>query len=203
MKKIKVYSVKTKTVKEVSLPKELSGKVNTKLLAQALRVYEDGEHVGLARARTRGEVARTKRKWFRQKGTGRARHGAQSAPIFVGGGVAHGPKGEHRKLELSRKMRLAALKSAYGLKVDEGKLLVVEKIGSLKKTKEAGEFMRRFLSKGEKYTLLLADENRGVKRVFKNIKDGKIELLRDMNAYKVYFGGLLVIDSEALERKKK
>src|SRR5690554_4960009 len=81
-------------------------KANPTLLAQAVRVYLSNLRQGTSKVKTRSEVSRTRAKWYRQKGTGNARHGARSAPIFVGGGVAHGPNGQQNWTKsLSRKMK--------------------------------------------------------------------------------------------------
>ena len=98
MSKVNAFSAKGIKQAEVSLPKQFAEKENLSLLSQAIHIYRDRAHIGLAKTKTRGEVARTTKKWYRQKGTGGARHGARSAPIFVGGGTAHGPKLARREL---------------------------------------------------------------------------------------------------------
>jgi len=203
MKKIKVYSTKTKTVGEMSLPKDWVEKVEEQLLAQALRVYEDRQHRGLARTKTRGEIARTTRKWYRQKGTGRARHGAQSAPIFVGGGKAHGPKGMKRELKLPKKMRERALKMVIGLKLQEGALVAIEGISGIKKAKEARAFLDRFLEKGRKFTLVLDNGNWERKRFWRNLDGGNLVRAGSLNAYQVFMGGTVVLDKEMFAKKGK
>src|SRR5260221_12210434 len=67
--------------------------VNNGVIAQAVRVYLSNQRQGTSKVKTRGEISRTKKKWFKQKGTGNARHGARTPSLFVGGGVAHGPSG--------------------------------------------------------------------------------------------------------------
>ena len=77
----------------VELPAEIfEVEVNTGLMHQAYVRQMANARLGTHKVKSRGEVDLTKAKWYRQKGTGRARHGARSAPIFVGGGVAHGPQ---------------------------------------------------------------------------------------------------------------
>lgn len=83
-------------------------KPNQALLAQAVQIYLARARQASAKVKTRSEVNRTKKKWFKQKGTGNARHGARTAGIFVGGGVAHGPNGQqHYKLNLAAKTQLS------------------------------------------------------------------------------------------------
>ncbi|MEI6690522.1 MAG: 50S ribosomal protein L4 [bacterium] len=105
-------------------PKVFGEKVNTALLAQAIRIYTENSHQGTSKVKTRGEVNGSTRKIYRQKGTGNARHGAKYAPIFVGGGVAHGPTGVRTDpLILPQKMRKAALASALLLKVQDESII--------------------------------------------------------------------------------
>ncbi len=105
-------------------PKVFGEKVNTALLSQAMRIYIENSHQGTSKVKTRGEVEGSTRKIYRQKGTGNARHGDKYAPIFVGGGVAHGPTGVRTiPLVLPQKMRKAALASALLLKVQDDSIV--------------------------------------------------------------------------------
>ncbi len=181
---------------------------NKKLLAQAIRVYSDRKHPGLAKVKTRGEVSISTRKIYKQKGTGGARHGAKSAPIFVGGGVTHGPRGLKRRLKLSRKIGQKALNIALNMKAEEKRLIVVSNLSSLKKTKEASVLLGKVMknvsgSKNPNLTLILARKNKGVERVFRNLKNVSIAFSDDLNAYEVYFGGLVIVDADSLEEGRK
>jgi large subunit ribosomal protein L4 len=200
MSKVKLYSLKLKKTSSFTLAKEFTGDINESLLAQALHVYRDRTHAGNSKVKTRSEVNLTKAKWYKQKGTGRARHGAKSAPIFVGGGVAHGPKGVKRSLALPRKMKQKALTSALSLKVKQKAVAAVGDLSAVKKTKDAKALID-LIRTGEKankgrLTLVVSGKNGGVYRYFKNIADVGVERYSDLNAYKVYFGGRLIIDAE-------
>ncbi len=106
------------------------------LVAQAVRVQRSNLRQGGAVTKNRGEVNRTGRKMWKQKGTGRARHGDRTAPQFVGGAKAHGPTGEENyKLRLNRKMRRGALGSVLSEMVRGGRVTVVESLPEIKKTK--------------------------------------------------------------------
>lgn len=178
--------------------KKKSSKVNMSLLSQAIRIYEDRSHPGLNKAKTRGEVSRSTRKIYKQKGTGGARHGAKSAPIFVGGGVAHGPKGVKRILELPRKMAKGALLEAFKQKEEMGKLFIESKISGLKKTKEAKALLDKLLGdkswKGK--VLVVLDQGEGESgRAFRNIEGVKIIPPRALNVYEVFKVGAVVMDT--------
>jgi large subunit ribosomal protein L4 len=97
------------------------------LLAQAIYVYQENSHVGVSKVKTRGEINLTKHKAYKQKGTGNARHGAKSAPIFVGGGVVFGPRGlKLTPKSLNKKMKIKALLGALSLYQKEERLSVLE-----------------------------------------------------------------------------
>lgn len=123
-----------------------TGEVNEVLLAQAVRVYRANSRQGTAKVLARGEINRTKKKWFKQKGTGNARHGARTPSIFVGGGVAHGPRGnQNHDLKLSAKMKKSAMLSALSLQKNQVSL--DEKVMSVSgKTKEAAALFDKKLS---------------------------------------------------------
>jgi len=204
MAKVDVYSISGIKKGTMDLPKEMSGKVNTYLLAQAIRIYEDRFHLGLAKSKTRAEVAISTRKIYRQKGTGGARHGPRSAPIFVGGGVAHGPKGIKRVLTLPKKLRKSALNTALNLKVENGYLIVVDELASLSKTKVAYALIEKIIEtlkdgkKNLKFTFVLTKENKSANLALRNIKNVEVTTFMNLNAYQVYFGGVIVFDKDAL-----
>jgi len=168
-------------------------------LAQAMRVYEARGHVGLAKAKTRAEVERTKKKWYRQKGTGGARHGAKSAPIFVGGGVAHGPRPIERKLSLPKRMAKKALYVALGLKAKDGAIVVADGLAKIKKTKDAQNLIDR-IKKGGNFTFALSQDNIGASKYLKNIKNAVAVPFKDLNAYKVFLAGVLVLDKDNFKK---
>ena len=116
--KADLYTIDGKKAGKIEVPKAVFGaKVNEILLAQYRRVFLNNQRRAKPKSKTRGEVTGSGKKIWRQKGTGRARHGDRYANIFVGGGVAHGPTGkENYSLKLTRKMRQSALSSALSQK---------------------------------------------------------------------------------------
>lgn len=206
MTKVTVFSAKGVKTGQMTLPKEFGEKVNMALLAQAIRVYGDRAHVGLAKTKTRAEVNRTKKKLYRQKGTGGARHGSRRAPIFVGGGVAHGPRPVKRELDLSSKLKKKALITAFSLKAKNEEILALSGVGKLIKTKEvkvlADKILKEF--KGiKRITIALADENLSAMRAIRNLEKVKAIPYKNLNAYQVYFGGCLAIDKDVFEKPAK
>lgn len=97
-------------------PRVFSYEVKPALLTQVLHVYRANAHQDTSKVKTRGELTKTTKKTYKQKGTGNARHGSRMAPIFVGGGVAHGPTGvQPGNLKVNRKMKAAALAGILSL----------------------------------------------------------------------------------------
>jgi large subunit ribosomal protein L4 len=110
------------------LPKEVFGvHINLQIIAQAVRVYRANQREGSASTKTRGLVTGSTRKIYKQKGTGRARHGGIRAPIFVGGGIVFGPQTRDFSKNLPQAMRVQALTSALSYQQKEGQVAVVEK----------------------------------------------------------------------------
>lgn len=111
----------------MKLPEALFGtEVNTMLLAQAIRVYQGNQRAGSALVKTRGQVEGSTRKIYKQKGTGRARHGSIRAHIFVGGGVVFGPTPQNFKGTLTKKMKVVALTSALSARLTDNAVRIVD-----------------------------------------------------------------------------
>ena len=205
MLKAKTYSLKGTKLTDFSLPKEFGEKQNLPLLAQAIRVYEERSHIGFAKTKTRTEVNRTTKKIYKQKGTGGARHGARSAPIYVGGGTAHGPKPIRRILTLPKKMVKLALAQALSLKLSQKQIIVVSGIDKLAKTNDARDFLTKIAKaeaiKSKKFTFILSEKNVSVKRYLKNLEGIKIDVFKDLNVFGVYFGGTLIFDNDIFVKK--
>jgi large subunit ribosomal protein L4 len=140
---------------------------------QALVRQLANARLGTHSTKTRSEVRYSTHKIYRQKGTGRARHGSRRAPIFVGGGVAHGPKPRSYAKKMPRQMRRAALRSALSAKAKSGDIVVLDQVAmDVPKTKEMATLMRRLV--GERSALLLmAGRDENVEKSARNIPDVK------------------------------
>lgn len=196
---VPVYSFIGKTSGTMLLPKEIFGiKVNNALLAQALRVYMTNQKTLPGSTKTRGEVVGSTAKIYRQKGTGRARHGAITAPIFVGGGIVFGPKPRKVRLNLSQNMRKQALISALSAKQKDAKVLGVS--GLEKASGKTKEFVS-FLTKVESKSVLIVTNGKmdNVLRGARNIPGIAVLPANQLNAYEVLKYRKLLIAHEALE----
>lgn len=187
---------------KISLPAKIFGaKINPTLLAQAVRVFLSNQRKAQARTKTRAEVSRTKAKWYRQKGTGRARHGARSAPIFVGGGRAHGPTGlENYQMALPKKMGQVALISALSSRARDKEIIVVEGLEKVKKTKEMKEMLKKIEEKKQKLLLVLPEKLKNVILAARNIPVLRILEVKSLNTYEVLKAGKILITKEGIKK---
>lgn len=203
---IPVYSLVGKESGTLDLPKEVFGeKVNKALLAQALRVYLNNQKGHFSNTKTRGEVEGSTRKIYAQKGTGRARHGGIRAPIFVGGGIALGPKSRKVFLDLPQKMKRASLISALSQKAFDGKILGLTGLDKASgKTKEIAKFVKTVLSlpKDKKMdALIIGDEGmEAVQRAVRNIRGLDFLRAEYINAFEVIKHQSLILTKEAVEK---
>lgn len=201
--KVKVYSIKGTKLADFALPKEYVVDVNLNLLAQAKRVYEMGSHVGLRKTKTRSEVNKTKKKLYKQKGTGGARHGSKNAPIFVGGGVAHGPRPLKRVLELPKKMKKLALNMALSLRAKNGDLILVDGVNKIKKTKESASFLEKIKKDLKTKRFVVATREMETLKFFRNIENVQAVNFVNLNTFHILTGGTLILDKDIFEKAKK
>ena len=205
MLKVDLYKTSGEKAGKIQLPKEIfEAKISEPLMAQAVRVFLSNQRLGQAQAQTRSEVNRTKAKWYRQKGTGRARHGARSAPIFVGGGKAHGPtKDQNFKLKLSKNQKRKALFSALSKKASQDQILVIKGLGKIEpKTKKMAQVIKKIKISG-RISLVLPAKLQSVLQAGKNLKDLNLFQADLLNTYEILNGGTILLMEESLEVLKK
>jgi len=125
--KVQAFDIQGKDVGTVELPDEVFGLTpHTAVMHEVLLAQLAAARSGTHSTKTRGDVAGSTRKIYRQKGTGRARHGSRKAPIFRGGGVTFGPKPRDYTQDTPRKVRRLAVRSALSAKAKDGRVVVVE-----------------------------------------------------------------------------
>ncbi len=202
-----VFDLEGKVIEKISLPHEIFGvKINKVLIAQAVRVYRANQRLGTASTKTRGEVQGSSRKIYRQKGTGRARHGSIRAPIFVHGGVVFGPRPHDYGLRLSQKMKRAALFSALTSKLGSGEIKILQGIEKIEpKTKTFLSIIEKLgLNNNKKKILVIApSEIENLKRAGRNIEGVTLTVVQRLNTYDILNSRQLLFMKEAIEELKK
>ncbi len=158
-----------------------AGEVKTELLAQAIRVFLSNQRQGTAKVKTRSEINRTKKKWFKQKGTGNARHGARTPNIFVGGGVAHGPTGtQNYNLKLTTKMKKQALLSALAVQAEN--IFVDDAFTKVDgKTKSAVAALGKNLTDNKRLLLVVDQKTPEIIRSYNNLETVYVVTARYFN----------------------
>ncbi len=169
------------------------------LLAQAIRVYLSNLRQGTAHTKTRSEINRTKKKWYKQKGTGNARHGARTPSLFVGGGVAFGPRGiENWTKTLTSKSKLLALRVA--LDAQKKNLFLSKNLTSLTgKTKEATTLLAGLGEAQGKVLVVLTKNNDSALRSLRNLENVLVMTADRLNALHVSMADQIVIEFTALK----
>ena len=189
-----VYNQKGKSVGKFTLPESIFGLPwNGDLVHQVVTAMQANARTPVAHTKTRGEVRGGGKKPWRQKGTGRARHGSSRSPIWVGGGVAHGPRNEKSyEQKINKKMKAKALFTVLSEKLRKGQVLFVEEL-ALKaiKTKDAAVVLND-LSKVEGFEKMVGGKKPNtyitvpakgdvLKKSFANIPTVEIDEVRNMN----------------------
>lgn len=202
--KFPVRNIVGKEVGSVELPADIfEAKINVGLMHQYVVMQESNGRLGTHRTKGRGEINRTHAKWYRQKGTGRARHGNRAAPIFVGGGRAH-PKTPHKYIKnMPRKMRHAALRSALSALARDGQLVLVDKMNlDEPKTKIMAGVLRHLVGE-DSALLLLPEPNEALQRAISNLPDAMYLHTPYMNVRDLLKYDRVIVPLAALDVIKK
>lgn len=205
--KVKVYNQKGEEVGTTTLPKEVFGeKVNPDLIHQVAVCMMANQRQPWAHTKDRGEVRGGGKKPWRQKGTGRARHGSIRSPIWVGGGVAHGPRKEKKyEKKIPKKMKRQALLSVLSGKFQDKELVVLDKLEiDAPKTKKMVEVLDNLKEKAkviEKNSVLIAipkkDDN--IIRSASNIPKTEVIEARNLNVLDLLKYKYLLLPKESIK----
>lgn len=197
---VPVYNMAGEAVSQVELPEDIFGApIKRGLMHQALVRQLANARRGTHKTKGRSEVRLTNRKIYRQKGTGNARHGSRRAPIFVGGGVAHGTAPRDYSQKMPRKMRRAALRSALSAKAQAGDIIVMDEVTlDAPKTKTMAGVQAN-VAGGHSALLLLAGDYDVVERSTRNLATMKPLNARYVNVRDVLGHDKIVVPLNALE----
>lgn len=199
--KVPVLNMAGSEVGSIELPAGVFEQdINRDLMHQALVRQMANARRGTHKAQSRGEVNRTTAKWYRQKGTGRARHGSRRAPIFVGGGVAHGPKPRSYTKDMPRKMRRGALRSALSVKAQNGDIIVLDNLEmEAPKTREMAKVVSVVTNGDYSALVLLGERNEVVEKSARNLANVKALHANYLNIRDLLGHQKLIIPVSALE----
>ena len=185
--KIETFDINGKG-KSIEIPEKIfSAKVNEKLISHAFYSNNANTKLRIAKTKQKNEIIGSTKKIYAQKGTGGARHASKKAPIFVGGGVAHGPKGggNYKVRKLNKKEKKLSLISIFSKKNNDKLLSVFEDFKTkISKTKEFSEFIKKYQIEN---CLIVVDKNskKNIELSARNIPNIKITMVEFLNIFDV------------------
>ena len=187
------------------LPEELFAQpVHEHLLWLAVKRHIGNQRQGTAKVKSRGEVSGGGRKPWRQKGTGRARAGSNTSPLWPGGGRAFGPKPRDYRSEMPRKQRRAALASALSLKASENAVSVIETPTlEAPKTSAMAEMLKRMGLHHKRTLLVLGEKEDNLVKSCRNLKNLEWTLAHQLSPYQLMRCDMLLFTAGGLERTQE
>jgi large subunit ribosomal protein L4 len=196
------YDVNGKELGNIELPASVFNEnINEHAVHQVVVSQLAKIRQGTASTKTRGEVSGGGKKPWRQKGTGRARHGSIRSPLWVGGGVTFGPKPRSYDKKVPRKVKKLALRSILTDKLESGSLIVLEELSFDKpKTSQMVEVLRNLELEGAKVVIVIPEKDTNVYLSARNIPGVKTLVVDALNAYDLLNNDYLVIVNEAIEK---
>ena len=202
--KIKVYNLDNKEVEDIQLSKEVFGQeVKKEVVAKLVNWQLAKKRKGNHKVKERNEIVGSNAKIYKQKGTGRARHGSKKVVQFKGGGVVHGPRKRSHEYKIPAKVKKLAMKMILSDKLKEGNLRIVDKLEvKSSKTKD-------MVKKIEKLGLLsvtfldAVELNKNFLLSTRNIKNIDVLIFDGINAVQILKRDILVISKNALDKVEK
>lgn len=201
MPKVAIYNTSGEQVGEIDLIDSVFGiPVHQSVLHDAVVAYLANQRQGTHDTKTRGEIRGGGRKPWRQKGTGRARHGTSSSPIWKGGGTVFGPHPRDYSIKLPRKIKRLAMKSALSSRVESGGIVVLEDLRlDQPKTKDMAQILEN-LKVSKKALVVTANIDQNIIKSARNIPGIKPTTACFLNVYDVMAHDTLVITREAVNQ---
>ena len=182
-------------------PEIFDAKVSVPLMHQVVLAGLASIRRGTHSTKTRGDVRGGGKKPWRQKGTGRARHGSSRSPQWTGGGVAHGPHPRSHDMRVNKKMKKGALRSALTDALQSGKLVIVDELRfDEPKTKQAAEVLDA-LQLGGRILLVLPGptDDGAIEKSFRNLQQIRIAYARSLGVYEVIAADRVLFTQLALD----
>ena len=196
MSKVNIYNLSGEVKGEIELPEIFNSTPNEQLIAQYIRVFLANQRQGTRATKDRSQVRGNAKKPYKQKGTGRARHGSLKAPSMKGGGIAHGPHPANFSLKMSKMMKKNALISALAKQKDNIKVL---ESGDLEKTQT--KLLKEFLKVTDiqESSLFVTHEKRSnLVLSSRNLSKTAVTTVTGLNPYLLLNSKTLIIEKDAL-----
>jgi large subunit ribosomal protein L4 len=188
-----------------ALPDDLfAQQVHEHVLWLSVKRHLGNQRQGTAKVKTRGEVSGGGRKPWRQKGTGRARSGSNTSPLWPGGGRAFGPKPRSYRTDMPKAQRRRALLSALSLKAGENAVAVLESLSFAEpRTREMAATLKKLGLADKRTLLVLRSPDENVVRSCRNLPNLRTTLADQVNAYDLMSCDMLLLTRDSLDRMKE
>ena len=199
---VEVKDRNNSVVEEIEMPEGIFGlEIKTSLLHAAVVNYLANQRQGTHATKTRGKVRGGSKKPWRQKHTGRARHGTNRSPLWKGGGVIFGPHPRDYSYRMPKKQKRKALKTALSVKFAEGNLVVVDALSFEKpRTKDMIAVLRNFGINDKKVLVVMPDKDENVYLSARNIPRVSVMRAADINTYELLVHEHVLVTKDALEK---
>ena len=201
MPKVALYNISGEQIGDIDLMDSIFGiDVNVDAMHQVVKMLLANKRQGTQSALTRAEVRGGGRKPWRQKGTGRARHGSTRSPQWTHGGVVFAPKPRSYRYSLPKKIRRIAMKSALTTKVNGNNIIVLDELNfEAPKTKQVVNMLEN-LKVDSKALIVLAEKNENVEKSARNIPNINTSLVNTLNVYDILNYDKFIITKAAVEK---
>src|SRR3989339_2213595 len=203
--KVKVYNLEGKEVREEELEQSFFDiVVKPEVVQQAVEAQLANSRQVLAHTKGRGEVRGGGKKPWKQKGTGRARHGSIRSPLWKGGGVTFGPRNERNfEQKINKKMNLLATKMCLSDKVNNNKLIVLEDFSATGKTKELAVLRQVLPGAGYKTLWLFPEKDEKLIMGLRNLSKLAYKAVKDLNVVDLLSSPYVILTKKGIEKLEK
>lgn len=172
--------------------------INVPLMHQVVTAGMNAQRAGTHSTKTRAEVSGGGKKPWRQKGTGRSRHGSSRSPIWVGGGISHGPKPRDYEQRVPKKMKRMALRSALTDAAREGRIAVVDSLSfDAPSTKDAAGALDGLGTNGL-VLIVLAGPDEVVEKSFRNLSHVRVAYAANLGTHEVLYADSILFTKDAI-----
>ena len=202
MASVEVCNLDGEEVGSMELPETVFGiEPSADAIYYVVKAYLTNQRQGNASTKTRSEVNRSKRKMYRQKGTGRARKGTAGSPILIGGGIAHGPRPRHFRERVPKKVKKLAIRSAFSQKALGESISVLEDFElEAPKTRRMAHMTHKLEIQGQKILLLTDGIAENTVKSCRNIPRLSVLPVSQVSTYDVVDADVLVLTRSAVSR---
>jgi large subunit ribosomal protein L4 len=194
-----VYSNSGAEKGKINLPSFFDTKVSPVLLHEITTAYLNNQRSGTHKTKSRGEIAFSGAKPWKQKGTGNARAGQRNSPLWRKGGVIFGPKPKDYYTKISKQKKRLAVSMAFSSQLQNGNIVVVESVKlDAPKTKRVAEIIKN-LKIGDKKVVFAISPDKVFQLAARNVNNVVVENIKNISAYQILWADKLVLTPEAIE----